>query len=250
MPAQRNRPKRDNFNTTALLPFQLRLEDFEIAMQDVYDLFCDVNTGLLEKGLERLDDFLRPAIMSGLLSDLLTASLSKHSRALTQNNYFNGHPDLVVKGAYPNDSVKAGTEGVEIKTTRKSGGAVDTHGARDQWMAVFVYNTDNGTEPARERGPMAFTEIYLAQVSIADFRKNARGELGTRTATLHRLAKASSRVASESPIARYRNSVGLSRSRCSHSRVLPQPRAWNPRQQRYRAPCLRRAARPPGRSFG
>lgn len=53
-------------------------------------------------------------------------------------------------------------------------------------MAVFVYNTDNATEPARERAPMGFTEIYLAQVSIADFRKNARGELGTRTATLHR----------------------------------------------------------------
>lgn len=155
-------------------------------MQDVYDLFNDVNTGLLEKGLERLDDFLRPAIMSGLLSDLLTASLSKHSRALTQNNYFNGHPDLVVKGVYPDDSVKAGTDGVEIKTTRKSGGAVDTHGARDQWMAVFVYEVDTETQPARERHAMTFREIYLGKVEIADFRKNAREELGTRTATLHR----------------------------------------------------------------
>ena len=155
-------------------------------MQDVYDLFYDVNTGLLEKGLERLDDFLRPAIMSGLLSDLLTASMAKHSRALTQNRYFNGHPDLVVKGAYPKDSVRAGTEGVEIKTTRKAGGAVDTHGARDQWMAVFVYNVDSTREPARERRAMMFTEIYLGKVEIADFRKNARGELGTRTATLHK----------------------------------------------------------------
>jgi len=186
MPIRRNRPKPENFNRDANLPFQLRLEDFEIAMQDVYDLFFDVNSGLLEKGLERLDDFLRPAIMSGLLSDLLTASIAKHSRTLTQNSYFNGHPDLVVRGVYPNDFVKAGTEGVEIKTTRKSGGAVDTHGARDQWMAVFVYNIDNVSEPAREREPMAFTEIYLAQVSVTDFRKNPRGELGTRTATLHR----------------------------------------------------------------
>jgi hypothetical protein len=32
MPAERNRPKRDNFNPQAQLPFQLRLEDFEIAM--------------------------------------------------------------------------------------------------------------------------------------------------------------------------------------------------------------------------
>ena len=186
MSIRRNRPKPENFNRIGNLPFQLRLEDFEIAMQDVYDLFFDVNTGLLDKGLERLDDFLRPAIMSGLLSDLLTASVAKHSRTLAQNNYFNGHPDLVVRGVYPNDSVKAGTEGVEIKTTRKSGGAVDTHGARDQWMAVFVYNIDNITEPAREREPMTFTEVYLAQVSVKDFRKNLRGELGTRTATLHR----------------------------------------------------------------
>ena len=186
MPVERNRPKRECFNENAALPFQLRLDDFEIAMQDVYDLFHDVNTGLLEKGLERLDDFLRPAIMSGLLSDLLTTSVAKHSRALAQNSYFNGHPDLVVKGVYPNDSIKAGTEGVEIKTTRKIGGAVDTHGARNQWMAVFVYSVDNLTEPARERKPMSFTEVYLSQVTTEDFRRNPRGELGTRTATLHR----------------------------------------------------------------
>ncbi|MGH8093712.1 MAG: hypothetical protein ACREIF_09600 [Chthoniobacterales bacterium] len=186
MPAERNRPKRDNFNSEAQLPFQLGLEDFEIAMQDVYDLFFDVNTGLIEKGLERLDDFLRPAIMSGLLSDLLTASMAKHARVLTLNRFFNGHPDLIVGGAYANDSVRAGSEGVEIKTTRKSGGAVDTHGARDQWMAVFVYHVDNKTEPARDRRAMTFTELYLGQVTVADFRKNPRGELGTRTATLHR----------------------------------------------------------------
>jgi hypothetical protein len=186
MAIRRNHPKPENFNRKAKLPFQLRLEDFQIAMQDVYDLFFDLNTSLTQKGLERLDDFLRPAIMSGLLSDLLTASVAKHSRTLTQNNYFNGHPDLVVKGIYPKDAVKAGSQGVEIKTTRKSGGAVDTHGAREQWMAVFVYHTDNITQPARQREPMAFIEVYLSHVSVEDFRKNPRGELGTRTATLHR----------------------------------------------------------------
>jgi hypothetical protein len=87
---------------------------------------------------------------------------------------------------YPQNSVKAGSEGVEIKTTRKAGGAVDTHGARDQWMCVFVYTVDNETEPARQREPMTFTELYLGRVSTRDFRKNPRGELGTRTATLHR----------------------------------------------------------------
>jgi hypothetical protein len=174
------------FNQNAILPFSLRLKDFEMAMQDVYDFFFDVNTFLRQRSLERLDDMLRPAIMSGLLSDMLTSSLAKHSRTLVQNEYFNGHPDLIVKGVYPDNSVQAGSEGVEIKTTRKRGGAVDTHGARAQWMCVFVYDVDTETEPATARRPMGFAEIYLGQVSEGDFRKNPRGELGTRTATLDR----------------------------------------------------------------
>ena len=183
---QRNRVDSAAFNKLIELPFQLRLKDFELAMQDIYDFFHDVNTALVEKGLQRMDDTLRPAIMSGLLSDMLTASVARHSRTLTENRYFNGHPDLIVKGVYADDAVKAGTEGVEIKTTRKSGGAVDTHGARDQWMCVFVYVIDDQSEPANARAPMAFTEVYLGKVGRDDFRKNARGELGTRTATLHK----------------------------------------------------------------
>lgn len=174
------------FNPEIVLPYELRVEDFALAMQDVYDFFFDVNTLLQSKGLERLDDMLRPAIMSGVLSDMLTASLAKHSRVLTENRYFNGHPDLVVRGVYAGNSVAAGLEGVEIKTTRKRGGAVDMHGARDQWLCVFVYALDNDTEPAVNRAPMRFVEVFIGQVISAHFRKNPRGELGTRTATLNR----------------------------------------------------------------
>ena len=186
MPIQRNTVDGSKFNTSAALPYELRLKDFELAMQDVYDFFFDVNSGLAARGLQRLDDMLRPAIMSGVLSDMLTASLAKHSRALIENAFFNGHPDLIVRGVYPDNRVKAGSEGVEIKTTRKGGGAVDTHGARDQWMCVFVYSVDLATEPLINRRPMTFSEIYLGQVIRDDFRKNARSELGTRTATLHK----------------------------------------------------------------
>ena len=154
-------------------------------MQDVYDFFFDVDSHLVEKGLDRLDDMLRPAIMSGVLSDMITASLAKHSRSLVENLYFNGHPDLVVRGKYPKNSAKAGEHGIEIKTTRKAGGAVDTHGARNQWMCVFVYEVDNESEPAPKHYPLRFKEVYLGKVEVRDFRKNPRGELGTRTATLH-----------------------------------------------------------------
>ena len=183
---QRAVPNLSKFNSDIQLPYELRLKDFELAMQDVYDFFFDVNTSLWNKGLARFDDMLRPAAMSGIISDMLTSCLAKHSRTLVENQFHNGHPDLIVRGRYPNDTIQSGTHGVEIKSTRKRGGAVDTHGARKQWMCVFVYRVDNKTEPAWRRNPMEFTEVYLGHVQETDFRKNPRGELGTRTATLHR----------------------------------------------------------------
>ena len=172
------------FNPQAALPFGLRVDDIRIAMQDVYDFFSDVNSLLTDKGLPRLDDMLRKQAMSGVVSDMLTASVAKHSRSLVENAHHNGHPDLVLRGRYPNDAIASGTEGIEIKSTLKKGGAVDTHGARDQWMCVFVYEVDRNTQPTRSRAPARFREVYLGQVLAVDFRSNQRGPLGTRTATL------------------------------------------------------------------
>ena len=186
MTISRNAVDQTKFNPAPNFPYQLRVADFVSAMQDVYDFFYDVNSHLVGKGLERLDDMLRPAIMSGVLSDMVTSSLAKHSRVLTENKYHNGNPDLVVQGVYAGNAVRAGDQGVEIKTTRKKGGAVDTHGARNQWLCVFVYSVDNETEPAIDRLPMTFTEVYLSLVTTTDFRRNPRSELGTRTATLDR----------------------------------------------------------------
>lgn len=175
------------FNPNAFYPHELRFQDFEMAMQDIYDFLHDVNALLIGKGLPRMEESVRASIFTGVLSDMLSASLGKHARTLCPNMFPNGHPDLLVQGVYADNRVKSGIEGVEIKATNKKGGAVDTHGARAQWMCVFVYRADCKTEPAINRAPTRFTEVYLGSVTEADFRKNARGELGTRTATLHRL---------------------------------------------------------------
>ena len=126
MAIRRNRVDSSKFNPDIHFPYELRIEDISLAMQDVYDFFFDINAHVLSKGLDCMDDMVRSAIMSGLLSDMLTASVAKHSRTLTVNRYFNGHPDLVVRGIYANDSAKAGTDGVEIKTTRKA--SIDRRG--------------------------------------------------------------------------------------------------------------------------
>jgi hypothetical protein len=101
------------FNPVATFPYDLRQDDFRLAMQDVYDFFHDVNLLLTGKGLPRLDDMLRPAAMSGIISDMLTASIAKHSRALVENRFHNGHPDLVLRGRYPHNAVQSGSEGVK-----------------------------------------------------------------------------------------------------------------------------------------
>lgn len=174
------------FNGELELPYSLRLQDFQMAMQDVYDFLYDVDSHLAARSLRRFESMMRPAILSGILSEMLTSSLARHSRSLAENAYPNGHPDLLVDGMYSGNAIKSGADGVEVKCTKKRGGAVDTHGARAQWMCVFVYAVDSQTEPASARRPLTFTEIYLARVEVEDFRKNPRSELGTRTATLHR----------------------------------------------------------------
>ena len=191
MVVEKNRVDESKFNGQATLPFELRLVDFRLAMQDVYNFFFDANSNLAAKGLQRLEDTLRPAIMSGVLTEILTASLAKHSRALTANRYVKGHPDLVVKGAYPGNSVKAGEHGVEIKAARKFGGAVDSHGARFQWMCLFVYDVDDKSEPESRRRPLSFQEVYLGKVTTNGFHTNPQGKLGSRTATRYaqRIAK-------------------------------------------------------------
>jgi hypothetical protein len=175
------------FNPVVKLAFNLRNSDFRSAMQDIYDFLHDTNQFLVDKGLPRLDDTVRAANMSGLLSDMLTDSMAKHARNMARNRFHNKHPDLLVGGVYPNNSVQSGTDGVEIKATNKKGGAVDTHGTRDQHMCVFVYRADRDlSKSVYARDPLEFQEVYIVGVTKADFRHNPRGELGTRTSTLHK----------------------------------------------------------------
>ena len=75
MTVRRNQLDPDKMNREAVLPFQLRLDArrFRAGNAGHLRFFLRRDVRLVERGLERLDDMLRPAIMSGLLSDMLTA---------------------------------------------------------------------------------------------------------------------------------------------------------------------------------
>lgn len=175
---------RAKFNPSATLPYSLRLTDFEAAMDDVYVLLYSMNDALQQRGLLRIEESVRGAVFSGLLSDVISEALAKHSLGLIRNQYpSNPHPDLLPVGRYPNDAAKSAEEGVEVKVTKKAGGGVDMHGARESWYAIFRYVADYETQPVIAREPTRFTDVWLVRLDEDDFRKNERGPLGTRTAS-------------------------------------------------------------------
>jgi|SRR5688572_16198812 len=87
----RNNVSGKSFNRRTHYRFKLRLKDFEMGMQDVYDFFYDVNRFLVGRGLLRLDDTLRPAIMSGLLADMLTSSMGNGSNLRSHSSQLTDH---------------------------------------------------------------------------------------------------------------------------------------------------------------
>src|SRR3954469_9842018 len=136
---QRAEVNPDGFNKGLQLPYSLRVSDFSAAMDDIYVLLANLNDGLTSRGLLRIEESVRGAIYSGLLSDLIAEALAKHSLGLVKNGFKNGHPDLLPRGKFVNDSMRAAEDGVEIKVTGKRGGAVDMHSDRPAWYAIFRY---------------------------------------------------------------------------------------------------------------
>ncbi|MGI8945306.1 MAG: hypothetical protein ACR2GL_03585 [Thermoleophilaceae bacterium] len=183
---KRAQVKREGFDPNLELPYALKPEVFSIAMDDIYEMLATANEALIERGLLRLEESVRGAIYSGLLSDLMAEAIANHAGGLTKNEYPNGHPDLLPVGRYPDDSAQTAEEGLEVKITGKPGGAVDMHGNRTAWYCVSRYEVDLDTQPVVGRAPTRFTHIWVARLQPKDFRKNERGPLGTRTATPHK----------------------------------------------------------------
>lgn len=187
MPFQRAQVNQTAFNQAAALPYAMRFADLSIAMDDIYETLYSVNSGLLGRGLPRLEESLRGANFTAFLSDLMVVAMARHAMGLAQNTFPNGHPDLLPTGRFPNDGALSAEDGVEIKVTKRATPAVDMHGARGAWYCVFRYVVDDETQPLIDRAPTRFTNVWLAQLGDGDFRDNPRqSALSTRTSSPNR----------------------------------------------------------------
>ena len=101
------------------LPYNLRPEDVIRVAEDVHDLLHEVNSMMVARSFDRMEELLDPAGFSGFVSRSVVDRFAGLSRPLVKNTYHNGYPDLLPYGTYAGDAVQHGTKGgLEVKASR------------------------------------------------------------------------------------------------------------------------------------
>jgi hypothetical protein len=177
MPRLSNR----EFFPTAKLPYNLRTEDVKIAMTKTYMLLNLLNTTLVNNGYDRLEELLLTNAFAGFLSEVLVRNLAQSTELLARNRKVGGHPDLIPKGKYAEDSVLMG-EGIEVKTSLQSGGW-QGHNPEKGWLMVFQYSLDIKTKPKENRNPTEFLQVLAAELESEDWNFSGRTGRSRRTIT-------------------------------------------------------------------
>lgn len=172
----------EHFNDGAVLPYGLTVAEVKQAMHGTYDFFHAINPFLVERGYGRLEDILLGNSFAGVLSETLVKNLSDVSQTLTRNRKVGGHPDLILPGRYPSDSVLRGEEGIEVKAS-KTKGEWQGHNPEKGWVIIFRYVLDTETEPIDDRRPTEFVEVLAAELEEADWSFSGRTGNSRRTIT-------------------------------------------------------------------
>jgi hypothetical protein len=176
--------KKDGFNPEVYLPCGLTTAHLQKAMADFLDFLGFLNQQLNGRDLPRLESFLMPANFSSMVGEFMSATIPKYCPTLVKNTYHNGHPDLVPKGAFPNDACQHGKDGIEIKASRHSSGW-QGHNAEEAWLMVFVFdaNTARDTSQGINPKPFRFVKVVGAQLEESDWAFSGRSETSRRTIT-------------------------------------------------------------------
>jgi hypothetical protein len=143
-----------------------------------------INNQLNGKGIKRFESMLMPANFSSAVDEFMTSTLPKYCPTLAKNTYHNGHPDMVPKGMFQNDSLQHGTEGIEVKAPRYASGW-QGHNPEECWLMVFVFDSNRPVDSTNgvPRRPFRFVAVCLARLVKADWNYSGRGTKSRRTPT-------------------------------------------------------------------
>lgn len=171
-------------NPACHLPYGLEADAVWQAMRDFVEFLGFINQQLFSKGFPRLESFLMPASFSSLVGEFMNITIPTYCQTLAKNRFHNGHPDLVPRGLFQDDSVQFSHEGVEIKGSRHSGGW-QGHNPEAVWLMVFHFESNTANDAMKNVGPrrFRFRAVYAARLEEADWNFSGRSATSRRTIT-------------------------------------------------------------------
>jgi hypothetical protein len=174
----------DKFNKKAQIPHGCTAQHIQSAMVDFIDFLGFINVQLASKKIHRLESFMMPANFSSLVGEFMSSAIPKYSPTLIKNAYHNGHPDLLPKGKFQNNSMLHADEGIEIKGSRHTSGW-QGHNAEDVWLMVFVFDSNTARDEALKipPRPFRFVKVVGALIKKSDWNFSGRSETSRRTIT-------------------------------------------------------------------
>lgn len=172
------------FNPSCNLPYGLNINHIANAMSEFIDFLGFINQQLYSKGMPRLESFLMPASFSSMVGEFMNMSIPKYCNTLAKNQYHNGHPDLIPKGQFPNDSIQYTSDGIEVKGSRHPSGW-QGHNPESVWLMVFYFDSNTVNDSRKTIGPQpfCFKGVYAARLEESDWNFSGRSETSRRTIT-------------------------------------------------------------------
>ena len=179
-----SRPKlyAEGFNQSATLPYGLAVDEVRATLEGVYDFLFDLNTFLVSRGYDRLEDIILGNSLSGFISELVVKGLGANSKTMARNAKIGGHPDLIPRGRYPEDSVLRARDGIEVKTSIQGGGW-QGHNPEESWIMVVQYAVDPGLDADKARRSIEVLKVMCALLEEADWSFSGRVGASRRTPT-------------------------------------------------------------------
>lgn len=172
----------NGFNDDVNLPFGLKVGEIREALQEIYDFLHDMNSFLVSRDYDRLEEIILGNSLSGFISELVVKRIGANSKSLARNEKIGGHPDLIPRGKYPDDSALHAEDGIEVKTSIQSGGW-QGHNPERSWLLIVQYSVDVLTEPERDRRPSEILKVMCAQLEEEDWSFSGRKGASRRTPT-------------------------------------------------------------------
>ena len=159
-----------HFNPFTVLPYGLTTTHIYQSMVDFLNCIEIINESLQNNGFKTLQELMTPASFSDFVGEFIIGRLPLYCSTLAKNSYHNGHPDLLPKDLYPQNSCQYGTEGIEIKASKNKSGW-QGHNPEAIFLMVFVYNCI----------PFSFKNVIAGQLSKEDWNFYGRSETSRRT---------------------------------------------------------------------